>query len=308
MAGFLNHELHHHHHHAPPDYSRAFAVGVVLNVGFVVVEATYGVLSGSLALLTDAGHNLSDVMGLLLAWGAAALAKKRPSSRRTYGYSRATIIASLFSGLLLMGAVGAIGWEAVNRLMDPSAPAGKTIMIVAAIGVVINTVTALFFFSGKDHDLNIRGAYLHMAADAGVSLGVVLSGAAIFYFGFNWIDPLISLVIAVVIFLSTWGLLRDSLNLAVDAVPRNVDPEAVRGYLSGLTGVQAIHDLHIWPMSTTDTALTAHMVMDTLPGSDHFLNDVSHELHDRFSIRHCTIQLERSDSDVVCEQSVHCAD
>lgn len=309
MAGFLSREAdHHHHHHAPPDYNRAFAVGVVLNVGFVVVEATFGVLSGSLALLTDAGHNLSDVMGLLLAWGAAALARKRPSPRRTYGYSRATIIASLFSGLLLMGAVGAIGWEAVNRLMDPPAPAGKTIMIVAAIGVVINTVTALFFFSGKDHDLNIRGAYLHMAADAAVSLGVVLSGAAIFYFGFNWIDPVISLVIAAVIFLSTWGLLRDSLNLAVDAVPRNVDPEAVRGYLSGLPGVRAIHDLHIWPMSTTDTALTAHMVMDALPDSDHFLNDVSHNLDDRYSIKHSTIQLERSDSDVVCEQSVHCAD
>lgn len=305
---FLNREVSHHHHHAPPDYNRAFAAGVILNVGFVIVEAVFGVLSNSLALLTDAGHNLSDVLGLLLAWGAATLAKRRPSARRTYGYSRATIIASLFSGLLLMGAVGAIGWEAINRLMLPAQPAGKTIMIVAAIGVVVNTVTALFFISGKDHDLNIRGAFLHMAADAAVSLGVVASGALILYFGFIWIDPVISLVIAAVIFLSTWGLLRDSLNLAVDAVPRNVDPEAVREYLSGLPGVRAIHDLHIWPMSTTDTALTAHMVMDVFPQGDQFLNDIALVLQKRFSINHPTIQLERQDSEVTCHQAVHCAD
>lgn len=304
----MNRQVNHHHHHAPPDYNRAFAVGVVLNVGFVIVEAVYGVMSDSLALLTDAGHNLSDVLGLLLAWGAAVLAKKKPSPRRTYGYSRATIIASLFSGLLLMGAVGAIGWEAVNRLMEPAQPAGMTIMIVASIGVVINTVTALFFLSGKDHDLNIRGAFLHMAADAVVSFGVVLSGALIFFYGFNWIDPLISLVIAAVIFLSTWGLLRDSLNLAVDAVPRNVDPDAVREYLSGLPGVIALHDLHIWPMSTTDTALTAHLVMDVFPDSDRFLINVAHDLQERFAINHPTIQMERHDSDVVCHQSVHCAD
>jgi cobalt-zinc-cadmium efflux system protein len=283
-------------------------VGVILNVGFVIVEVVYGVMSDSLALLTDAGHNLSDVLGLLLAWGAAMLAKKKPSPRRTYGYSRATIIASLFSGLLLMGAVGAIGWEAVNRLMEPAQPAGMTIMIVAAIGVVINTVTALFFLSGKDHDLNIRGAFLHMAADAVVYFGVVLSGALVFFYGFNWIDPLISLVIAAVIFLSTWGLLRDSLNLAVDAVPRNVDPDAVREYLTGLPGVIALHDLHIWPMSTTDTALTAHLVMDVFPDSDLFLIEVAHDLQDRFAINHPTIQMERHDSDVVCHQSMHCAD
>jgi cobalt-zinc-cadmium efflux system protein len=274
-----------HHHHGTPDYNRAFAAGVILNVGFVVVEAVYGVMSDSLALLTDAGHNLSDVLGLLLAWGAAVLARKRPSPRRTYGFSRATIIASVFSGLLLMGAVGAIGWEAVSRLMDPPQPAGKTIMIVAAIGVVVNTVTALFFLSGKDHDLNIRGAFLHMAADAVVSLGVVFSGALILFYGMNWIDPVISLVIAAVIFLSTWGLLRDSLNLAVDAVPRNVDPDEVRAYLGGLPGVKALHDLHIWPM-----------------------NEVASVLHARFSINHPTIQMERHDSDVICHQSVHCAD
>jgi cobalt-zinc-cadmium efflux system protein len=304
----LNRQVHHHHHHVAPDYNRAFAVGVVLNLGFVIVEAAYGLMSDSLALLTDAGHNLSDVMGLLLAWGAAVLAKKRPSPRRTYGFSRATIIASLFSGLLLMGAVGAIGWEAVNRLMDPPEPAGKTIMIVAAIGVLVNTVTALFFLSGKDHDLNIRGAFLHMAADAAVSLGVVVSGALILFYGMNWVDPVISLVIAAVIFLSTWGLLRESLNLAVDAVPRNVDPEAVRSYLGGLPGVHALHDLHIWPMSTTETALTAHLVMDDFPDSDHFLDEVARQLEQRFAIKHPTIQLERANSDVICHQSRHCAE
>ena len=304
----MNREVAHHHHHAPPDYSRAFAAGVALNLAFVVVEVVFGILSNSLALLTDAGHNLSDVLGLLLAWGAAALAAKRPSTRRTYGYSRATIIASLFSGLLLMGAVGAIGWEAFNRLLEPAAPAGGTIMIVAAIGVVINTATALLFLSGKDSDLNIRGAFLHMAADAAVSLGVVASGALILFFGFGWIDPLISLVIAAVIFLSTWGLLRDSLNLAVDAVPRNVDPGAVRAYLAGLPGVRAIHDLHIWPMSTTDTALTAHMVMDVFPANDQFLEQIAAVLQERFAIKHPTIQLERHDSDVVCRQAEHCAD
>ena len=304
----MNRQIIDHHHHATPDYNRAFAAGVILNVGFVIVEAVSGVMSDSLALLTDAGHNLSDVFGLLLAWGAAALAKRRPSPRRTYGFSRATIIASVFSGMLLMGAVGAIGWEAVNRLVEPAQPAGKTIMIVAAIGVVINTVTALFFLSGKDHDLNIRGAFLHMAADAIVSLGVVISGALILFYGMNWIDPVISLVIAAVIFLSTWSLLRDSLNLAVDAVPRNVDPEAVREYLASLPGVRALHDLHIWPMSTTDTALTAHLVMDVFPDSDNFLSDVAKTLETRFSIKHPTIQMERYDSDVVCNQSVHCAD
>jgi len=304
----LNREVNHRHHHATPNYNRAFAIGVVLNLIFVVIEAFYGFVSDSLALLTDAGHNLSDVLGLLLAWGAAALARKRPSPRRTYGYSRATIIASLFSGLLLMGAVGAIGWEAVGRLMEPPQPAGKTIMVVAAIGVVINTVTALLFVSGKDHDLNIRGAFLHMAADAAVSLGVVIAGALILFYGLNWIDPVISLVIAAVIFLSTWGLLRDSLNLAVDAVPRNVDPDAVREYLKNLPGVTAMHDLHIWPMSTTDTALTAHLVMHPLPQDDKFLNDVARQLADRFTINHATIQLERHESDVICHQSVHCAD
>ncbi len=306
-TGGMNRHSDHHHHHAPPDYNRAFAVGVSLNVAFVAIEAVFGILSDSLALLTDASHNLSDVIGLLLAWGAATLAKRKPSLRRTYGYSRATILASLFSGLLLMGAVGAIGWEAVNRLMEPAQPAGVTIMLVAAVGVVINTVTALFFFKGKDSDLNIRGAYLHMAADAAVSLGVVISGALIWLYGWAWIDPIISLVIALVILLSTWGLLRDSLNLAVDAVPKEVDPEAVRTYLKALPGVEAVHDLHIWPMSTTDTALTAHLEMNPLPSDNHFLHDAAHGLEHEFQINHATLQIEAASSEIICHQSEHCA-
>jgi len=303
----MNHPRAHTHNHAPADFSRAFAVGVTLNVAFVIVEAWYGIIAGSLALLTDALHNLGDVIGLLLAWGAATLAKRKPSLHRTYGYSRATILASLFSGLLLMGAVGAIGWEAINRFMHPVQPAGLTIVVVAAIGVVINSVTALFFFRGKDNDLNIRGAYLHMAADAAVSLGVVISGLLIWKFGWPIVDPLISLVIAVVILLSTWGLLRDSLNLAVDAVPKNVNPEAVRSYLRSLPGVQDVHDLHIWAMSTTETALTAHLVMDRLPDDNHFLHDTAHELEHGFSINHATLQVEVADSSLVCHQSEHCA-
>lgn len=297
----------HHHHHATPDYNRAFLAGVLLNVAFIVIEVIYGFLADSLALLTDAGHNVSDVLGLLLAWGAATLARRKPSARRTYGFSRATIIASLFSGLLLMGAVGAIAWEAVSRFMTPAAPAGKTIVIVAGIGVVINTATALFFLRGKDSDLNIRGAYLHMAADAAVSLGVVISGLAIWQFGLNWLDPASSLLIAAVILASTWSLLRDSLNLAVDAVPREVDPVAVRDFLLSRPNVVAVHDLHIWAMSTTDTALTAHLVMSPRPGNDQFLNDVSDELEKQFHIGHPTIQIEDPGAEETCQQAMGCA-
>jgi cobalt-zinc-cadmium efflux system protein len=302
----MNRATEHHHHHAPPNYNRAFAVGVGLNLAFVLVEVFYGLVADSLALLTDAGHNLSDVLGLLLAWGASALASRRPSLRRTYGYSRATILASLLSGLLLFAAVGAIAWEAVGRFAQPVVPEGKTMMIVAGIGVVINTVTALFFFSGKDRDLNIRGAYLHMAADAAVSLGVVISGAVILSYGFAWVDPMISLVIAAVIFVSTWGLLRDSANLAVDAVPRGVDPRAVRDYLGTQSGVADLHDLHIWAMSTTDTALTAHLVMPAAPPDDTFLQGIAEGLRQRFGINHATIQVERGE-DTACQQSDGCA-
>jgi cobalt-zinc-cadmium efflux system protein len=298
---------HHHHDHAAPDYNRAFAIGVVLNVVFVVVEVVYGVLANSLALITDAGHNLSDVMGLLLAWGASYLAAKRPSLRRTYGYSRAPILASMFSGLLLLAAVVLISWEAIRRLFEPSEPVGQTIMIVAGIGVLINSLTAWFFVSGKDHDLNIRGAYLHMAADALVSLGVVISGLVIWKFGLNWFDSLSSLLIAVVIFWSTWHLLKDSLNMAVDTVPRDLDPHAVRQWLSGQPGVAGLHDLHIWPMSTTETALTAHLLMPEPPADDTFLHALASRLQQEFNISHATIQIERSDEGHPCRQSKNCA-
>jgi cobalt-zinc-cadmium efflux system protein len=296
----------HHHHHAAPDYNRAFAVGVALNIIFVAIEVTYGVMANSLALITDAGHNMSDVLGLLLAWGANYLAGKQPSLRRTYGYSRATILASMFSGLLLLAAVVVICWEAVNRFFTPTEPAGQTIMVVAAIGVLINSITAWFFMSGKDHDLNIRGAYLHMAADALVSLGVVISGFVIWKFGLRWFDPLSSLLIAGVIFWSTWGLLRDSLNLAIDAVPRNLDPQKIRKWLSAQPGVEGMHDLHIWPISTTKTALTAHLLMPEPPANDDFLHEITHELQEKFKISHVTFQIERGNGNHPCMQSNCC--
>jgi len=303
----MNLESHHHHHHATPDYNRAFALGVTLNLIFVVIEVTYGVIADSLALISDAGHNLSDVLGLLLAWGASYLAGKQPSLRRTYGYSRATILASMFSGLLLLGAVGIIGWEAFHRFFEPARPAGQTIMVVAAIGVIINSVTAWLFVSGKDHDLNIRGAYLHMAADALVSLGVVISGFVIWKFGLDWFDPLSSLVIVAVILWSTWGLLRDSLNLAIDGVPRGLDPEKVRSWLHSQPGVEGMHDLHIWPISTTETALTVHLLMSQPPKDDLFLYSLTQQLKVRFGISHATFQIERGDDDVTCYQSKNCA-
>ena len=304
----MNRETHHHHHHAAPDYNRAFAIGVALNVIFVIIEVFYGVMANSLALITDAGHNLSDVMGLLLAWGASYLARKQPSLRRTYGYSRATILASMFSGLLLLAAVEVISWEAIHRFITPSEPVGQTIMMVAGIGVVINAVTAWMFVSGKDHDLNIRGAYLHMAADALVSLGVVVSGFVIWKFGLKWFDPMSSLLIAVVIFWSTWGLLRDSLNLSIDAVPRDMDPTEVRDWLAAQPGVDGMHDLHIWPMSTTETALTTHLLMSEPPEDDDFLHHLATQLQVKFKISHATFQIERGDGNHPCMQSHNCAE
>jgi cobalt-zinc-cadmium efflux system protein len=303
----MNRDAHHHHDHPAPDYNRAFAIGVTLNIVFVVIEVIYGFVADSLALITDAGHNLSDVLGLLLAWGASYLAGKQPSLRRTYGYSRATILASMFSGLLLIGAIAVISWEAVQRFFEPATPVGPTIMVVAGIGVFINAVTAWLFFSGKDNDLNIRGAYLHMAADALVSLGVVVSGFMIWKFGLIWFDPLSSLLIAAVIFWSTWGLLRDSLNLAVDGVPRHLDPDAVRGWLQHQPGVEGMHDLHIWPISTTDTAMTVHLIMPVPPADDAFLNALADQLHHKFEISHATFQIERGNSDQPCVQSENCA-
>lgn len=284
----------HGHSHGAPRSTTAFRLGVVLNLGFVVVEVVMGVAAHSLALLADAGHNLSDVLGLLLAWAAAEMARKEPTPRRTYGMRRSTILAALANALLLLVAIGAIGWEAVQRLMRPHGVEGLTVAGVAGVGVVINGLTAALFFRGRERDINIRGAYLHMAADAAVSAAVVVAGLAIRWTGWLWLDPVASLAVATVILLGTWGLLRESLALVMDAVPEGIDPEKVKAYLEGLVGVAAVHDLHIWAMSTTEAALTAHFVCPE-GWSDELLAKTRAELHDRFGIEHVTIQVERGD-------------
>jgi cobalt-zinc-cadmium efflux system protein len=291
---------HHNHSHKVDNYNRAFALAVGLNVIFVILEASYGLWANSLALIADAGHNLGDVLGLLIAWGASLLAKRKPSPRRTYGLRRVTILASLLSALILLTALGAMAWEAVNRLQLSTPVPGLTIIVVAGIGVVINTLSALLFVSGHQHDLNIKGAFLHMAADAAVSFGVVLAGIAILMTEWVWLDPVISLVISVMIFAGTWGLLRDSVNLAVDAVPRGIVPEEVETYLLNLPGVVTCHDLHIWGMSTTEAALTAHLMMPEGANNDAFLHQTAHGLHEQFGIAHTTLQIERGDAEQLC--------
>ncbi|KEO88026.1 cobalt transporter [Erythrobacter sp. JL475] len=291
---------HHGHHHAPVDYGPAFVIGIVLNSAFVAVEATFGFLYDSMALVADAGHNLSDVLSLLLAWAANLAAKRAPSDRYTYGFKSSTILAAIANALLLAFAIGAILFETAHRLFEPSEPQGMVIIIVAGIGVVINTATALLFLRGQD-DLNIRGAYLHMAADALVSVGVVVAGIAILFTGLWWIDPLVSFAIVAMIAWGTWGLAKDSIRLGLLAVPARIDVAEVRAHLAGLEGVSAVHDLHIWPMSTTETALTAHLVMPDGPASDEFLHAIAHDLEDRFGIGHATIQVERGNWPHACK-------
>ena len=292
----------HGHVHGPAarDFSRAFAIGIALNIGFVVVEAAYGFLANSLALLADAGHNLSDVLGLLLAWGAAALVKRRPTARHTYGLKRSSILASLANAILLLVAVGMIVWEAVHRFGQPQPVAETTVLWVAAVGIVINTVTALMFVRGGKSDINIRSAFLHMAADAAVSLGVVIAALAVMATGWLWLDPAVSIAIAIVITLGTWSLLRSSLNLALDAVPETIDRPAIEAYLAALPGVTEVHDLHIWAMSTTEVALTAHLVRPDCPVDDGLLGRSARELAERFGIAHSTIQIESGDPDHPC--------
>jgi cobalt-zinc-cadmium efflux system protein len=288
-----DHASGHGHSHAPADFGRAFLLGVLLNSGFVAVEATYGWISGSMALIADAGHNLSDVLSLLLAWGASVAAKRPPSERFTYGYKSSTILAALANAGLLLVAIGAILIETLGRMAEPPAVQGETMVIVAGIGIAINTATALLFLRGRHHDINIRGAFLHMAADALVSLGVVAAGLTILATGALWIDPVVSLIIVAVIAWGTWGLFKDSLAMSLLAVPKGVCEKSVRSYLASLPGVSAVHDLHIWPMSTTETALTAHLVMPTGHPGDGFLHDVTHELAHHHRIGHATIQVER---------------
>ncbi|MGD8743053.1 MAG: cation diffusion facilitator family transporter [Granulosicoccaceae bacterium] len=291
---------HAHHHHEPTSYNRAFAIGIALNVGFVLIEAGYGLYADSLALIADAGHNLSDVLGLGLAWGAMLLATKASTDRRTYGYRKVTIMASLVSAIVLLVALGGIAWEALGRFFQPQPVAGTVVIVVAAIGVVINTVTAMLFYSGQKHDLNIRSAFLHMAADAAVSFAVIIAGVIIVWQDWLWIDPAITLVIVAVILVSAWGLLRESLNFAIDAVPASIDLVAIRDYLSGLEDVTDLHDLHVWALSTTEVALTVHLVVTGDRLHDDALLDIQQHLHDRFGIAHATIQVETLGEERVC--------
>lgn len=289
------HDHAHGHAHGPANYDRAFAIGIALNTGFVVAEAVYGFLANSLALLADAGHNLSDVLALLLAWGAASLAKRLPSARYTYGMRRTSILASLANAALLLVAVGAIVWEAVQRLGRPEPVAEMTVIWVAAVGIAVNGATALLFMAGRKGDLNIRAAFLHMASDAVVSLGVVLAALAILATGWSWLDPAVSIAIAVVIVIGTWSLLKESIDLALDAVPAKIDRDAIERYLAGLPGVTEVHDLHIWAMSTTDVALTAHLVRPGATLDDGLLMAACRDLSGRFGIGHATLQVEAGD-------------
>jgi cobalt-zinc-cadmium efflux system protein len=280
------------HVHAPASFGSAFAIGIGLNTAFVVLEVIFGFASNSMALIADAGHNLSDVLGLVVAWVAVILSKRAPSARFTYGLRGSSILAALFNAMFLLVAVGAIGWEAVQRLINPEPVAGATVMVVAAAGIFVNGITAYLFASGRKGDLNIRGAYMHMAADAVVSAGVVVAGIVIMFTGWTWLDAGTSLVISALIVWGTWGLLRDSAAMSLSAVPPGIDPGAVRDYLEKCTGVVQVHDLHIWPMSTTEVALTCHMVIPAGSPSDAYLMDIAHRLKEDFGVHHATVQVE----------------
>jgi cobalt-zinc-cadmium efflux system protein len=291
----------HNHNTTKQNFNNAFIIGILLNVIYIVVEVAYGLLINSMALLADAGHNFSDVLGLLLAWGAAYLAKTASTEKRTYGLRKSTILAAFFNAILLMIAVGAITIEAVRKLILPAPVEGTTMMIVAGIGFFINAITALLFMKGRKKDLNIKGAFLHMAADAGVSLGVVVAGFIIVSTGWLWVDPMISLMIVLVITLGTWGLLKDSFHLSMDAVPKGISLKEVGDYLKGINGVKEVHDLHIWAMSTTEIALTAHLVIPEDTKDHFFLKIICGDLHSKFGIEHSTIQIEKSAQSANCE-------
>jgi cobalt-zinc-cadmium efflux system protein len=290
----------HDHSHAPANFDRAFGIGIALNIAFVAVEAFYGWKINSLALLADAGHNLSDVIGLVLAWGGALAGRLRPDARHTYGWKRASILAAFINALLLLVAMGSLAWEAVHRLQSPQAVEGVTIMVVAGIGILVNTATALLFMRGRKSDLNIRGAFLHMAADALVSAGVVVAGGLALWFGWTWLDPVVSLLIAAVIVVGTWNLFKQSLHLLFDGVPDGVDLHAVQAMLESLPGVTRVHDLHVWAMGTSQTAMTAHLVMPQGHADDAFLQHATDELHAHFAIEHVTIQVVRVPFTVPC--------
>lgn len=290
----------HHHHGDPNNHGRAFVIAIALNVAFVVIESAYGFMANSTALLADAGHNLSDVLGLLLAWSAAILARKVPSGRYTYGLRSTSILAALANAMFLLVASGAIVWEAIQRFSQPPEVAGMTVTLVAGVGIVINGLSAWLFVKGSKGDLNIRGAYLHMAADAAVSLGVVVAGVLMMFTGWFWLDPVTSLLIVAVIVAGTWGLLRESLQLALNAVPAHIDVSEVEAYLRQCPGVTDIHDLHIWGMSTTESALTVHLVMPEGYPGDTFMDVIMHTLNERFSVHHCTLQVEQGTTSHTC--------
>ena len=293
----MGHDHHDHHDHAPKDFGLAFAVATLLNFALVATQVIYGLSAHSIALLADAGHNFGDALGLLLAWGAHVLARRRPSERFTYGLRSASILSALINAVMLLVATGAIAWEALRRFSDPGEVAGLTVMVVAGVAVVVNAVSAWFLMAGRERDLNVRSAFLHLVADAAVSVGVVLAGAVILWLGWVWIDPLVSLLIAGVIVWTTWGLLRESLQMSMNAVPAAIEPSDVCGYLETLPGVASIHDLHIWAMSTTEIALTCHLVMPQGHPGDGFIARVSHDLAHRFRIAHPTFQIELGDGE-----------
>jgi cobalt-zinc-cadmium efflux system protein len=286
-----NHGEAHRHAHAPASFGRAFAIGVALNLGFVIVEAIFGILSNSVALLADAGHNVGDVLALAVAWLASELVKRAPTARFSYGLRGSSILAALFNAVFLLVIVGAISWEAIRRLLAPQPVAGETVMIVAAVGIAVNAVTAWMFAGGKG-DINVRGAFVHMASDALVSAGVVVAGFVIMLTGWLWLDPAVSLAINAAIVWATWGLLRDSFGMAMAAAPSTIDPAAVRAFLAGRPGVENVHDLHIWAMSTTEVALTCHLVMPGGHPGDAFLHRLAEDLAHQFRIAHSTAQIE----------------
>lgn len=293
--------MHHHHHHSVPSTNKAFLIGAAINIVYVIIEAAFGFLSNSLSLLADAGHNFSDVLVLLLAWGANILASSKPTNRHTYGYRRATILAALVSGVTLSITMALIAIEAIQRLNTLTEPDSLTIIIVASIGIIINFITAALFISNKDEDLNVKGAFLHMIADGLVSVAVVIGGIVIFYTGWLLIDPILSLLIIAVIAFSAWGLIKDSFNLSVDGVPTNIDVASVRDYLLSLPDVKEIHDLHIWAMSTTQVALTAHLLRSSTNIDDQLLHEAAAQLREKFGIHHSTIQVENGHCELHCQ-------
>ena len=303
-----NHDHHDHDHghsHGPKNYNFAFAFGIGLNLIFVIVEAVYGYFSHSLALMADAGHNLSDVAGLVLAWAAVWLTTKKPSSRYTYGFRKSTILSALLNAIILLLAIGIIIWEAIGRLQNPAVIESKTVMIVAAVGIFINGLTAMLFFRDKDHDINLKGAYLHMAADALISLGVVISAVIISYTSWNWLDPLVSIVISLIIIYGTWDLLKNSVHLSMDAVPYGIDSLEVKKYLESISYVKEVHDLHIWPISTTENALSVHISVVDPTIKNENINEISKVLKERFKIDHPTLQFEKWDEDYHCAFKAH---